>query len=335
MSRRCAVHRDVRRDAPSPSSDGGHVRWMVERARWQSPLQGRDRPSLRTRSPTTSGSWCALIAHGPEATTAGSHGSRSRRPFAVSPHPHLSTSWCPGARNPRAMPGVKVHSSERLSERDIHPVRLPRRTRIQRSIIDAADMGRHTTDRPKRILAASVQQKPRAPEALQLAIAPRLTLPAPARPDRRVPCRDVAGGSLSEYEMLFLRLCRGNRASHAHPAGTEARFVRSAAVPGRRVRRVRPRRGDRRTAAHGCASAGATTSIGTTRLSLMTASRTVLRFAGFALRHQSDHGCIVASTLLRYVMSVDRRPAPRGIHLQGVSIDGSPTPSLPPAARPE
>lgn len=180
----------------------GHVRWMVERGRWQRPLKGVVvlHPVQLTSDERL---LCALIAHGPGAAAAGITAAHldGFRGFTTSTR-HLLV---PRGRNPRPMPGVKVHSSEQLSERDVHPARFPRRTRIQRSIIDAAAWA-STPLQTQGILAASVQQKLVTPEALQLVVARRLTVPK-----RRLiveTLSDVAGGALSEYEVLFARMCR-------------------------------------------------------------------------------------------------------------------------------
>lgn len=274
----------------------GHVRWMVERGRWQRPYKGVIvlHPAQLTHDERL---WCALIAHGPEATTAGLTAAEldGLRGFST-PTQHLLV---PRGRNPRAMPGVKVHSSERLSERDIHPVRLPRRTRIQRSIIDAATWA-VTPLQTQGILAASVQQKLVTPEALQLAIAPRLTLPRRGLIVETL--RDVAGGSLSEYEVLFVRMCRENRLPmptrqvRRRDSSGRMRYLDAvfddydlvAEIDGQQHMDVLAwwEDMDRNNAV------------------VVDDGKSLLRFAGFALRHQRNR---VASVLQRYFEQHGRR----------------------------
>jgi hypothetical protein len=62
-----------------------------------------------------------------------------------------------GAQKSPELP-VVVHYSRLLGENDIHPLRLPPRTRTARSVVDAAAW--MATDRgAQAVLAASVQQR--------------------------------------------------------------------------------------------------------------------------------------------------------------------------------
>ena len=179
----------------------GHVRWMVERGRWQRPVKGVivTHPIGLTHDEQL---WCALIAHGPGATAAGLTGATldGFTGFTSTTRDVL----IPRGQRPRQLPQVRVHTAT-LRDDEVHPARTPRRTRIERSIIDAASWASNPLQ-TQGILAASVQQGLVTPEGLQEAMAPRLTLPK--RPLIVETLRDVAGGSLSEYEVLFARLCR-------------------------------------------------------------------------------------------------------------------------------
>jgi very-short-patch-repair endonuclease len=76
-----------------------------------------------------------------------------------------------GNRRPRDLRAV-VHWSEFLDDRDVHPTREPRRTRIARSIVDAASWQR--TDRMARaVVLAGVQQRLVTPDRLDDALSRR------------------------------------------------------------------------------------------------------------------------------------------------------------------
>lgn len=98
-----------------------------------------------------------------------------------------------------------VHYSRFLDNRDVHPLQLPRRTRPQRALLDAAAWA--TTDMQARaILLAGVQQRIVTPQHLQDAL------------PRRGPClrhalivetiEDAEGGIASVPEKQFDTICR-------------------------------------------------------------------------------------------------------------------------------
>jgi very-short-patch-repair endonuclease len=106
-------------------------------------------------------------------------------------------------RAPR--PGLVIHRSVNLGGLDVHPTRMPRRTRIARSVLDAAAWAA-TDDGAVAIVAASVQQGLVRGSDLTVMLSRLRTQP------RRALILDVIdatnGGSLSEYEIAFLDLCR-------------------------------------------------------------------------------------------------------------------------------
>jgi hypothetical protein len=140
------------------------LRWKVASGRWQKPARGvlvaqsgplTDRQLLRV----------ALLAAGPQAALAGltaaqldgltgfgDSGKVSDRPiYLLVPYGH---------RRRTAPIGLTVvtHYSRRLGDEHVHPARQPRRTRIARSIVDAASW--MATDRgAMAVLAAGVQQR--------------------------------------------------------------------------------------------------------------------------------------------------------------------------------
>jgi len=109
----------------------------------------------------------------------------------------------PARAHPRK--GVIVKRTRLLDDVDIHPVREPRQTRLPRSIVDAASWAPNDL-RAQTIIASGVQQGLVTSEQLTTALnaIPRVH----RRPLLVETIRDVGGGSLSEYEVLFLQLCR-------------------------------------------------------------------------------------------------------------------------------
>lgn len=76
-----------------------------------------------------------------------------------------------GTRDPQ-LPGVVVHYSRFLGQPDVHPLKVPRRCRLPRSIVDAAAWAAH--DEPARaVVLAGVQQRLVSPEQLRDALSRR------------------------------------------------------------------------------------------------------------------------------------------------------------------
>jgi uncharacterized protein DUF559 len=139
------------------------LRWKIDSGAWQRPCRGvlvtqsgplTDQQALRA----------VLLQWGPQAALAGMTAARldkfngfgDKIPFAKGPIYLLAP---PGSTPRPAPPGLRVivHRSRMLTEDDVHPLRQPRRTRIARSLVDAADW--RSTDRgAMAILAAGVQQ---------------------------------------------------------------------------------------------------------------------------------------------------------------------------------
>jgi hypothetical protein len=115
---------------------------------------------------------------------------------------------------------IAVHESRRLTAADIHPARTPARTRLSRSIVDAASMAA-TDGRCRAILAAAVQQRLLRPDGLHLNAVSRPTLPRRALILETI--ADVAGGSHSLPELTYLTALR--RAGLPEP--TRQRVVES------------------------------------------------------------------------------------------------------------
>jgi hypothetical protein len=185
------------------------LRWQIASGRWQKPARGvviaqsgplTDRQLLRA----------TLLRAGPRACLAGLTAARldglkgfdDKRPLREMPI-YLLVPVGYKRRTPPLALNVVTHYSRTLTDLDVHPTRQPRRTRIARSLIDAAAW--MPTDRgAAAILSAGVQQG--------LARVADLTVVV----DRMEVLRrrqlitqtlgDVAGGAQAISELDFLRL---------------------------------------------------------------------------------------------------------------------------------
>lgn len=142
----------------------GELRWQVASGRWQRPCKGvvvtqsgplTDRQVLRV----------ALLRTGPTAALAGLTAARldgftgfgDKRPVADGPIHVILPAGTPRRSAPLRL-NVVTHYSRTLTNDDVHPTRQPRRTRIARSLVDAAAW--MPTDRgAMALLAAGVQQR--------------------------------------------------------------------------------------------------------------------------------------------------------------------------------
>jgi len=182
------------------------MRWRVRSGRWQQPCRG----VLVTHSgPVGDGEalWIALLAAGPQAvlgglTAAGLDGLTGFETKAV----HLVL---PASDRMRTrIPGVIVHRSRVLGADDVHPARLPPRTRIARSLLDAAAWSR-SDDAARSILAAGVQQRLARADHLAAVLARFPTIRGHALLASTL--ADIAGGAEALSELDFARLTRRYR----------------------------------------------------------------------------------------------------------------------------
>ena len=104
-----------------------------------------------------------------------------------------------------SLPGETVHRSRALGPDDVHPARLPPRTRLARSLLDAAAWS-GSDDRARAVLAAGVQQRLVRPDQLETALGPRPRLRRHALIASTL--ADIAGGAQALSELDFARLTR-------------------------------------------------------------------------------------------------------------------------------
>jgi very-short-patch-repair endonuclease len=180
------------------------LRWQVVSGRWQKPCHG----IIVTHSGPITGNqrlWIALLAAGPGAVLAGLTAARldGFRGFDDCGTTYLLLPAGQHLHRKPAGPPVVAHYSTFLGPGDVHPLRQPPRTRIARSLIDAASW--MTTDRgTQAVLAAGVQQRLVRVEDLTAVVA------ANQRLRRRALIRetlgDIAGGAQALSELDFTRL---------------------------------------------------------------------------------------------------------------------------------
>jgi len=275
------------------------VRWMVDSGRWQRPAKGvvvrhsgaltpleRVECEIRLQHPD------AALAGLTAAALDGLKGFESATVFMLMPH----GLWT------RRRSGVKVRRVRTLDEVDVHPVRTPRRTRIARSIVDAASWAPSEL-RCAAIIASGVQQGLVTTTALRFVVDRLPKLPHRALILETV--RDVSGGSLSEYEVLFVRLCR----RYKFPVPTRQRRRRDSSGRWRYLDidfdeycLVVEIDGQQ----HMAALAWWEDMMRNNEL-VVDEKKALLRFSGFALRHEPDR---VAEVLRRFFSS--RTPVDAG-----------------------
>jgi very-short-patch-repair endonuclease len=177
------------------------VRWRLSSGRWRRACRG----VLVTQSgPLTDEQrlWARILAAGDGAVLAGL--TAARLDGLTGFEDDRTYLLIPMSRQTRkSLPGVVVRRSLMLGPADVHPSRLPPRTRVGRSIVDAAAWA--ATDRRARaILAAGVQQRLVRATDLTAVLRRRARMPRGAL--MRATLADVAGGAeaLSELDLCDL-----------------------------------------------------------------------------------------------------------------------------------
>src|SRR5579859_3675972 len=188
----------------------GALRWRVSSGRWQQPCHGI---VVAQSGPLTEVQVLRIAAlwGGPDAALAGLTASRldglsgfddQGRPPAERPIHLLIPASAPMRRARPSLPLV-VHYSRLLGPDDVHPLREPRRTRVARSLVDAAAwMG---SDRgAQAVLAAGVQQRLVRPGDLLAVVTANRRLARRAMISATLD--DIAGGTQALSELDLSRL---------------------------------------------------------------------------------------------------------------------------------
>ncbi len=148
--------------------------------------------------------WAAILAAGRDAVLAGlTAACLDGLTGFGSPAIHLVI---PAARRVRTdLPGVVVHRSRVLGADDVHPARRPPRTRLTRSLLDAAAWS-GSDNQARALLAAGVQQRLVRADQLMVALGRFPTLRRHALVVATL--ADIAGGAQALSELDFARLTR-------------------------------------------------------------------------------------------------------------------------------
>jgi hypothetical protein len=182
------------------------VRWRLESGRWQRPCRG---VVVTQSGPLTENQllWAAVLGSGPGGVLAGLTAARLDG-LGGFEDPRIYV-LVPATRQVRArLPGVAVRRSRLLGPADIHPARRPPRTRLPRSLLDAASWA-GTDNRARAILAAGVQQRLVRPEDLATFLARQDKMPRHKIISATL--ADIAGGAEALSELDFCRLTRRYR----------------------------------------------------------------------------------------------------------------------------
>lgn len=180
------------------------LRWRLASGRWQRPCRG---VVVTHSGPLSSDQmlWVVVLAAGTAAALAGLTAARidgltgfdDRRLHVVVPSSRVVRTGLPEA--------AVIHRSRSFGAGDVHPLRQPPRTRLPRSVLDAAAWAR-TDNSARAILAAGVQQRLVRADDLAAELARRDRLPRRAL--IRSAIADIAGGAQALSELDFCRLTR-------------------------------------------------------------------------------------------------------------------------------
>jgi very-short-patch-repair endonuclease len=201
----------LRVDAVMEYLTRGALRWRVSSGRWQQPCPGI---VVAHSGPLTEGQVLrvAVLWAGAGAALAGLTAARldglsgfedrGQRPV------HLLVPASRPVRRARPALPLVVHYSRLLGPDDVHPVRVPRRTRVARSLVDAAAWAGHDR-RAQAVLAAGVQQRLARPADLLAVVAANRRLARRAMISATL--ADIAGGAQALSELDLTRLVRRHR----------------------------------------------------------------------------------------------------------------------------
>jgi hypothetical protein len=179
------------------------VRWRLATGRWRRVSPG---VLVAQSGPLTEEQrlWIAVLAAGHGAVLAGL--TAARLDGLAGFEDRATHVLIPAFRQVRqALPGVVVHRSALLGPADVHPARRPPRTRLGRSLIDAAAWAA-TDRRAQAVLAAGVQQ--RLVRAGDLVSVVERCQRVPRRALMRATLADVEGGAEALSELDFCDLVR-------------------------------------------------------------------------------------------------------------------------------
>ena len=202
-SNRAAASTVMSRMAALDMLTPAQLRWRVDRGWWQRACPG---VFVTHSGPLTTEDalWVSLLWAGDGAVLAGLTAARLDGLAGFSDDRiHVLLPDSRQVRKPPPSLPVFLHRSRSLSSADVHPAKSPPRTRIARSLVDAAAW-MHTDRGTQAVLAAGVQQRLARPADLFAAVArnPRLR----RRAIILSTLNDIMGGAEALSEIDFTRL---------------------------------------------------------------------------------------------------------------------------------
>lgn len=195
-----AVHLDICRAAGVTYR---RVNRLLTSGRWQSPFP-RVYVTFSGPIPLLTMWYAGLLYAGAGAAlsheSAGCSWSLCHQPAEI----HITI---PYERHVVAQPGLVIHRSRSLTDVDIHPALEPRRTRIERTVVDLLEHARNAGT-ALGILADSIRNRRTTPDQLRVAlrVAPR----ARWRGEVLAALPDVAAGAHSVLEIMDARIRRAH-----------------------------------------------------------------------------------------------------------------------------
>jgi hypothetical protein len=184
------------------------LHWLVESGRWQTPFP-RVYIGFSGPIPALTLQNAALLYAGAGSTmsyeSAGHCWRLCRNPGLI----HLTVSY---TRQVDEQPGLVIHRSRTLSEADVHPVFTPRRTRIERTVLDLL-ASCETAGAALSLVADACRDRMSSPDALRSALVHR-----PKTRWRKVVLEalpDIRAGAQSALEVRDAQL----RRRHGLPPG--------------------------------------------------------------------------------------------------------------------
>jgi hypothetical protein len=141
------------------------LHWLVASGRWQSPFP-RVYVTFSGPIPAVTIQFAALAYAGPDATLSHPSAGQCWRLCRQPPDVHITV---PYERQVRAQRGLAVHRSRTLTAEDVHSAFSPRRTTIERTILDLLPQ-QGTADQALGLVADSMRDKLSSPELLRAAL---------------------------------------------------------------------------------------------------------------------------------------------------------------------
>jgi hypothetical protein len=141
------------------------IAWLLKSGRWQSPFPrvyvvftGPLLSVTRQHAALLYAGFGAVLSH----ESAGYCCRLCREPAAI----HLTV---PYPRETEDRPGLVIHRSRTLREEDVHPVFAPRRTRIERTVLDLL-AGQYSADGALGLVADAVRERATTADRLRIAL---------------------------------------------------------------------------------------------------------------------------------------------------------------------